>query len=917
VICRNRVGVGMFRAMSFLLTTEQRALSQLNQAARVEVSRSTKLEEMLPLPALPLDVLKKRKAIKVVPRTILQEESGDLKNQCVKAQMPQIYQMTNQQEPIFWGEIPPVPPIRTTTNSPKKSTGNMFPVPVQLTEIPPPPQEEKKTSLPKPKTYLPVLPFTKFSTSFQRYVAVDVEVTGLGRNQAITEIGCVEVKNFKITGNQFHCYINPECEVGSEAHKLTGLTWHFLSGYPTFQQTAPAFMKFIDDSPLVFHDASNDLKWLTSSLEFYGYSAQSLKQKEFIDTFQIAQKMHPKDKKSLTALCELYEIDTKHREKHGALVDALLLAELFCKLARKNDSIFNNTMTRFDMKNFDELKDTPGEKFFRQIGIKGNLDGFHFVPDLYHPESKQNYPAVLIPFMKANVCRGVYVRYLIPNLESLKDSVSNKKMFYGEPEGAVFPVYSEGLETVFIGNLINVLIVKDLLLNKRSRELSNSSSIQAYVDLAYLPDVVFDPRTREVIVLIDPEIDSVDIKIVLSSLLEKLRISKTALKILIFQDRQKERKTATELLKYYPQDLEKCLYNTIQINTLQQLDRLFPANPSKLLQEHETIKRAQEIYEFAKPITPNTPAWKYFHRRGIISFLPPSFRWDELYYPWLQKKVPAIIAPMYDANRNLTAVHQIFCYEDGRSIPKRPDGLDTGRRRNKITWGRAYGAAVQFTNTGQSVNVEEQYKGVLVGEGLENTMIVAQTMADLKISNPFLMRQLYEKLDITEPFLFQACLGVNDVKQAPLPKESKNIVMLADNDGRKNLEANKAVKDSARFFLESDHSVFIALPFLPEGKDKCDFNDVYLQTAEEGERTKAVVRILLNSFKINTKEELGDDGDPLEDSLKKLLQYEQKKTECELQKNLTELLDDPVFLRRSPTIHPQHSIQQQLNHNHF
>jgi hypothetical protein len=123
-------------------------------------------------------------------------------------------------------------------------------------------------------------------------------------------------------------------------------------------------------------------------------------------------------------------------------------------------------------------------------------------------------------------------------------------------------------------------------------------------------------------------------------------------------------------------------------------------------------------------------------------------------------------------------------------------------------------------------------------------------------------------------------------------------VILADNDGRKNLKANKAVKDSARFFLETNHMVFVSLPFLPEGKEKWDFNDAYLQAEEGIERLNAVTKILLDAVEIKKKEDLGEDNEPLEDSLVKIIKSRKQhviQTDSDLQKSFQELLHDPKF----------------------
>lgn len=861
----------------------------LTQRFCPQVVRSALSSKLKPPPAPPLPQLTRGNKIPPAPPPppLFPRPAGA--GQGRRQKVPSLqHHLTGKHPAVF--EMPPLP---------------SSPVPiVNLPMIPPPPPAPIEPIGQKPTIQIPIFPLEKLIASSERYVIVDTEGTGLGSNQALTEIGCVEVKNFQITGNQFQCYINPECEVGAEAHRLTGLTWHFLSQHPTFEQAGPSFMKFSKGATLVFHDASNDLKWLKSSLKLYGYSSKGLEQQKFLDTFQIARKLHPNDKKSLTALCVLYGIDTKHRDKHGALVDAELLAELFCKLVRKDDSILGNATPAIDMEQFDAIHDTPGEVFLRANGITGDLPGFRFSPTLYHPESKKNYPAVLIPFMKEGVCSGVYVRYLVNNLEKSKQEEPGKKIFYGIPENASLDIYAGGLKTLFIGNLINALVARDILLDKQLSEylgVQDSFGIKACVDLACLSSLTFDPQTKEVVVVIGPDTNHVDGRKALMKMLEHCRGKHISLKAVILQSGREEKNSTTELARQYPEQLVECMRHIIPINDEQELDALFSSKTLKWMKELNTIKQARKTYESAKPITPGTPAFKYFHRRGITGALPQALRWAELYYPWLQKKLPAIVAPMYDAKGDFSAVHQIFCYEDGSPLPKKLENLDTTvKRRNKITWGKASGAAIEFTNTGELIKPEDQRNVVFVGEGLENTLIIAQTMAAMKTSNPTSIKKLYKKFGITDTFLFQACLGVNDVKQAPLTKTTKTVVLLADNDGRKNLEANKAVRDSARFFLESGHRVHIVFPFLPEGEKKWDFNDVHSKAT--GDPVSEVAAILLDAFEISKREELGEDTEPLEDSLKALKEsrsgQQVTKTDNGLEREFQNLLADPAFRGR-------------------
>ena len=165
-----------------------------------------------------------------------------------------------------------------------------------------------------------------------REIVLDTETTGLDpfSGHRLVEIGCVELINHIRTGNHFHIYLNPERDMPREAENVHGLSAEFLKDKPLFSTVASSFLEFIGDSPLVIHNAGFDLKFLNAELDALG-----LPQIEFaraIDTVIMARKKFPGSPANLDALCKRFNVDTSSRTKHGALVDAELLAEVYLEL---------------------------------------------------------------------------------------------------------------------------------------------------------------------------------------------------------------------------------------------------------------------------------------------------------------------------------------------------------------------------------------------------------------------------------------------------------------------------------------------------------------------------------------------------------------------------------------------------------
>jgi DNA polymerase III subunit epsilon len=178
-----------------------------------------------------------------------------------------------------------------------------------------------------------------------REIVFDTETTGLDPLQGdrLVEVGCIELVNRFPTGKTFHCYFNPQRDMPETARKIHGLTAEFLNDKPLFAAKADELIAFLGDAQLVAHNAMFDLGFLNAELERAGRGAVS--RERIIDTLLIARRKHPGGSNRLDDLCVRYAIDNSRRIKHGALLDAELLAEIYVELigARQPQLVLSQT----------------------------------------------------------------------------------------------------------------------------------------------------------------------------------------------------------------------------------------------------------------------------------------------------------------------------------------------------------------------------------------------------------------------------------------------------------------------------------------------------------------------------------------------------------------------------------------------
>jgi DNA polymerase-3 subunit epsilon len=165
-----------------------------------------------------------------------------------------------------------------------------------------------------------------------REIILDTETTGLdpASGDRVVEIGCIEAHNHMPTGEVFHTYVNPERDMPEGAFAVHGLSSEFLADKPKFAEITDRFLEFIGDAPLVIHNAEFDLRFLNAEMSLLGREA--ILRSRAVDTVALARRRYPGAQVSLDALCRRFEIDLTRREKHGALLDAELLAEVYLYL---------------------------------------------------------------------------------------------------------------------------------------------------------------------------------------------------------------------------------------------------------------------------------------------------------------------------------------------------------------------------------------------------------------------------------------------------------------------------------------------------------------------------------------------------------------------------------------------------------
>lgn len=176
------------------------------------------------------------------------------------------------------------------------------------------------------------LPEAKYRVIAMREIVLDTETTGLepAAGHRVVEIGCVELVNHVPTGDTWQTYLNPERDMPTAAFEIHGLTTEFLATQPRFAEIADKFLEFVGDDKLVIHNAGFDLAFINAELGRIG--VPEIPPARAVDTLQLARRKYSGAPASLDALCRRFDIDTSSRTRHGALLDAGLLAQVYLEL---------------------------------------------------------------------------------------------------------------------------------------------------------------------------------------------------------------------------------------------------------------------------------------------------------------------------------------------------------------------------------------------------------------------------------------------------------------------------------------------------------------------------------------------------------------------------------------------------------
>lgn len=174
-----------------------------------------------------------------------------------------------------------------------------------------------------------------------RQIVLDTETTGLepAQGHRIVEIGCVELFNRRLSGNNFHCYLNPGRESDEAALEVHGLTTEFLADKPRFADIAEELLAFVGGAEIIIHNAPFDLAFLNAELARMKRPVFAKHVGGVVDSLLMAKELHPGKRNNLDALCERYAVSNAHRTLHGALLDGQLLAEVYLAMTRGQDAL--------------------------------------------------------------------------------------------------------------------------------------------------------------------------------------------------------------------------------------------------------------------------------------------------------------------------------------------------------------------------------------------------------------------------------------------------------------------------------------------------------------------------------------------------------------------------------------------------
>ena len=218
-----------------------------------------------------------------------------------------------------------------------------------------------------------------------RQIVLDTETTGLSTAQGhrIIEIGCLELVNRRLTGRDFHRFLNPDRDIDAGAEAVHGISRADLETEPRFSEIADEFLEFIKDAQLIIHNATFDVGFLNHELKLMKHKQPKIEDHATVlDTLPLARQMHPGQRNSLDALCKRYEVDATKRDVHGALIDSELLANVYLAMTGGQTALL--------------LDEELGDGF-----VDPDVAGHHAV-DSESDSAAGNTPVIDLPVIKAS-----------------------------------------------------------------------------------------------------------------------------------------------------------------------------------------------------------------------------------------------------------------------------------------------------------------------------------------------------------------------------------------------------------------------------------------------------------------------------------------------------------------------------------
>jgi DNA polymerase III subunit epsilon len=210
-----------------------------------------------------------------------------------------------------------------------------------------------------------------------RYICLDTETTGLRHEDGhkVIELGCVEIIGFTKTGKTLHHLINPERNIDAGSFAVHGISNDAVANKPRFAEIAKEFLDFIQNSTLVIHNAAFDMGFLNKELSLIGVQPLA---NEVVDTLKLAKAKFPGSPASLDALCKRFKIDLSDRTKHGALIDSMLLADVFLELRGGSQDSF-----------FSSANSSGLQEVSNQLNINKSLDGYNSLIKIIAPSESE------------------------------------------------------------------------------------------------------------------------------------------------------------------------------------------------------------------------------------------------------------------------------------------------------------------------------------------------------------------------------------------------------------------------------------------------------------------------------------------------------------------------------------------------